>query len=175
MSRNWLLVAALLSGGCSAPASSAELPIRQISQQTRPAQKHGTASAGSEDETLILGGGAGTVKVRHNPATVSDHGSRKVEELARYGSLIALSDAYPSKSRGANLCQAGRETWFRVIDLAGREERYARLVDSCWGGEQWGDPPVTVAGNGAQIRLNLLSEPSITLTLTGEGRVSASR
>ncbi|PSJ39550.1 hypothetical protein C7I55_13160 [Sphingomonas deserti] len=175
MTRNWLLVAALLPRGCSVLASSAELPMRQISQQTRPAQGHGTVSAGTDNETLIFEGGADTVKVRHNPATISEHGSRDVEELARYGSLIALSDAYPSKSRGASLCQAGRETWFRVIDLARREERYARLVDSCWGDEQWGDPPVTVAQNGAQITLNLLSEPPITLTLTGEGRISASR
>ncbi|MGO1304592.1 hypothetical protein [Sphingomonas parapaucimobilis] len=70
-------------------------------------------------------------------------------------------------------CQAGGETWFRVLDTRSRTERYARMVNSCLGTEQWGDPPATVSPDGATITLNLLSEPPVKLQLTDDGHVRA--
>lgn len=174
MSVDWLLAAALLAGGCSAPEPPVDAAPTRIAHEERAPQQQQGVRAGKSDDTLILQGG-GSVTVTHKAATVLENGPRDIEILAHHGSLIALSDSYASKPRGTSLCQAGREMWFRVINTASREEAYARLVDSCWGDQQWGDPPVTVAPNKAQITLNLLSEPPVTVTLGDDGNVSASR
>lgn len=129
-----------------------------------------TPSAAKRDDMLSLSNGA-TIPVKVDDSKVSQDGPRDIKLLARHGRLIALADTYPSKPQGLGRCQAGGETWFRVIDTRSGTERYARMVDSCLGSEQWGDPPVTVSAGGGTITLNLLSEPPVTVRLGDDGRV----
>lgn len=165
-----LILLALVAGACGSVRSDAG--AAPINGQAVSAPK--TAPIAGKSDTALLFG-RHTIKVRVDPASVRPDGPRDVRVLARHGRLVALSDSYASNPRGTSLCQAGNETWFRVIDSSARVERYARLVDSCRGAAQWGDPPVTVAHQGAEITLNLLSEAPITLILGDDGRVSASR
>lgn len=169
-----LILLALVASACGAPRSGAGAGAgaASIDGQAGGTQQ-AVPMAGTNDTALLLGRDA--VKVSVDASRISPDGARDVKVLARHGPLVALSDSYASKPRGTSLCQAGNETWFRVIDTNARTERYARLVDSCRGGAQWGDPPVTVARNGAQITLNLLSEAPITLKLGKDGSLSASR
>lgn len=170
----WFTTLALIAGACSAPDSDAGATGSPIVYQASTLPQQSAPVAGASDDTLALAGRA-VIKVTVDATSVSKDGPRDIKLFARHGSLVALSDSYPSKPRGTSLCQAGSETWFRVIDTSARKERYARLVDSCRTDTQWGDPPVSIARGGAEITLNLLSEPAVTLTLSEDGQVSSSR
>lgn len=174
MKRGLLVACAMIAGACGVPRSDAGASAPPASGQEQSALSELDPVTGPSDNMLVLPGGR-TVMVAVDDTRLSKDGPRDVKVLARHGTLVALSDAYPSKPQGAGLCQAGQETWFRVIDIKARAERYARIVDSCVGSEQWGDPPVTVSQEGARITLNLLSEPAFELTLGNDGRVTAGR
>jgi hypothetical protein len=174
MMRGVCVSLALVAGAFGAPKSDAGAAAPRTAGQDQPAAAATDPRAGTSDDTLASPPG-GIVKVTVDGTRLSKHGPRDVKVLARHGTLIALSDTYSPKPRGAGLCEAGQETWFRIIDTSARAERYARIVNSCVGSEQWGDPPVTVTQDGARITLNLLSEPAVTLTLSVDGEVTANQ
>lgn len=161
-------------GACSAPPSAgitASPPLKHEARALPVADDRTPVSAKQNDKVRLAGGPAITVTV--DQKNVTDYGPRDIKVFARYGSLIAFSDSYPSKPQGLGRCEAGDETWFRIIDTRTRSERYSRIVNSCLGPEVWGDPPVTVSPDNSEITLNLLSEPAITLHLTEDARIIA--
>lgn len=164
-----LLVAMLAMGLCNTPKSEAHV-WPSAHYQISGSVSQIAANAAKRHDRLVLSNGA-TIPVKIDANKVSQDGPRDIKLLARHGRLIALADTYPSKPQGMGRCQAGGETWFRVIDTRSATERYARIVNSCLGSEQWGDPPVTVSAGGATITLNLLSEPPVTVRLGDDGSV----
>ncbi len=173
--RRLMLLSILAIGACGTPQSDANaLPEtgNTVDAITPPAATDIVPMAAKRDDRLTLPGGV-SIPVRLDETTVARDAPRNIKVLARHGSLIALSDTYTSKPQALGRCQAGEETWFRVIDTKAPAERYARLVDSCLTSRQWGDPPITVSSNGATITLNLLSEPPVTLPWGNDSRVVA--
>jgi hypothetical protein len=139
----------------------------------------GDAAAAEKLGTIAVPAGrAGTVNVpvTIDRATIDTSGAGNPHSIKLVGQrgdhIVELLDAYPSKPQGMSRCQAGSETWFRVIDTATRKQLYARLVDSCLNDQvQAADPLITRSDDGSKIVLHGLYS-SVALSIGADGTVS---
>lgn len=160
--RHAALLAVLLAAGACA---SAEAPVRHV------------ASASVLGSIVVPAGRAGTVSVpvtldRTTIDTSGDGNPHSVKVVGQSGDhLVEVLDAYPSKPQGMSRCQAGSETWFRVIDTTARKQLYSRLVDSCLNDQvQAADPLITRSDDGSRITLHGLYS-SVTVAIGADGSV----
>ncbi|MFV0625469.1 hypothetical protein ACBY01_15850 [Sphingomonas sp. ac-8] len=107
-------------------------------------------------------------------ASAATGNARSIEIVGRRGDhILEVLDTYPSKPQGAGRCQAGTETYFRVLDTAARRQRFARLVDSCVvDGVAAADPLITRSDEGGEVTLHGLYA-SVTLRIGDDGTVTA--
>jgi len=123
---------------------------------------------------------AGTHKVRI-PVTVdranvdprNGGNARSIEIVGRHGaSIVEVLDTYPSHPQGLSRCQAGSETYFRVLDTVARKEVFARLIDSCLVERaQAAHPVITRSADGTTLTLNGLYS-SVTIRIGADGTVA---
>lgn len=164
-----VLSAALLTA-CNAPVARAQHPtaavpaIIAVDEASQPRDPGRIA--------LTVGGARAEVGVTVDRATIGAEGPRDVVLLAQRGSLVILTDSYGSRPQGASRCQAGSETYARVLDLDAKRERYAKLVESCLKPVISGSPAYTVAPDRRSVTFNLIEQPAVTLTLDDHGGVS---
>lgn len=100
--------------------------------------------------------------------SASDH---VVTPLGARGAMLLLSDSYASRRQGMSRCQAGHETWVRLIDTHARAERWSRRVESCLHDIEPGDPIGGWTGAGRDFTINMVSEPSVHGSVAPNGRV----
>jgi hypothetical protein len=161
-SRHAALAALLFASSACAVAKA---PVRHVS------------SADALGSIVVPAGRAGTVSVRVtvDRATINmsgDGNPHSVKVVGQNGDhVVELLDAYPSKPQGMSRCQAGSETWFRIIDTAARKQLYSRLVDSCLNDQvQAADPLITRSDDGSKVTLHGLYS-SVTVAIGADGAV----
>ena len=122
---------------------------------------------------LDLAGRTAAVRVALPPAEVDPANDHIVTPLGMRGAFLLLTDSYASRGQGMSRCQAGRETWVRVIDTRTRLERWNKRVESCLHDIQPGEPPAVWTGEGADFTINMLSAPSLHVSVGADGRITA--
>jgi hypothetical protein len=76
-------------------------------------------------------------------------------------SLLVLTDTYPSIPGGMDYCQAGKETFLRVISIAGKRpvETYHVKLESCRDNVELGSPGVEWSADSKTLSIHWLSAP----------------
>lgn len=150
-----LLALAGAAAGCGMQPAAA--PVAAPSMETSPAPAAGTR--------ITVEGVA--IPVAIDAAAIDAAQGNSVEVVARRGDRVLVIDGWASKPQGMSRCQAGRERWLRLIDLAGRRELFSKLVESCLHDVEPGNPVATWPDGSDTIRVDLLSEPGFTLSADG--------
>lgn len=114
------------------------------------------------------------VNVALVPSEIDAANDHIVTPLGTRGPFLLLADSYASRPQAMSRCQAGHETWLRLIDTRTRSERWSKRVESCLHDIQPGDPIAEWVGAGDSFTVNLLSEPSLHLSLSPDGRIVTS-
>ena len=120
---------------------------------------------------MEIAGKPASIKVSLTRADVDPGNDHIVKQLGMRGSLLLLTDSYASRAQSLSRCQAGHETWVRLIDTRRLAESWSKLAESCLHDVQPGDPIATWTGVGTTFTVNLLSEPSIRATVLSGGQV----
>jgi hypothetical protein len=134
-----------------------------------------TAQTHTAAETSILkveaAGRVLRVRVALAPSEIDSANDHIVTPLGTRGSSLLVVDSYASSPEAMSRCQAGHETWLRLIDTRSASERWSKRVESCLHDIQPGDPIAEWVGTGPSFAVNLLSEPSLHITISPDGSV----
>jgi hypothetical protein len=129
-------------------------------------------AAGSGYLKLDLAGRAATVSVTLPAAEVDPANDHSVTPLGMRGPFLLLTDSYASRGQAMSRCQAGHETWVRLIDTRTRTERWSKRVESCLHDIQPGEPPAMWQGEGADFTVRTLSEPGVQVSVAANGTIT---
>lgn len=121
---------------------------------------------------LELAGRTAVVRVALPAAEVDPANDHSITLLGTRGPFMLLTDSYASRGQSMSRCQAGHETWVRLIDTRTRTERWNKRVESCLHDIQPGDPVATWTGDGADFTVRTLSEPSTQMSVAADGSVT---
>ena len=98
------------------------------------------------------------------------------------GTALILTDTYTSRALGMSMCQAGEETFLRVIALraGGARETYHAKVASCRDNLELAEPGLVWSAETGTLRIHWLSGPQTkdqpgeqTLQIAPDGAVMA--
>lgn len=146
--------AALAMGGCAA---------------ARPADPVTEAAI----DIPVPGSRALRVPVAIDPALIAPGGRHQVTPMGgARGRYLLVIDSYASRPQGLSRCQAGQESWARLIDLRTKREIYHRLVESCLTNVEPGDPPARWTADGQGITLDLVSSAPVNACIAINGTVT---
>lgn len=110
-----------------------------------------------------------TITTAVDPAVVS-HPSEHEAQLVDYtGFLVTMIDTFDSNPAGGEHCQAGKERYVRLLNIASKEEEYHRLIDSCVRGVTVAEPPVTWAADRSGFTIHFTSGPPVTVAVDAGG------
>jgi len=95
-----------------------------------------------------------TVNPNSKPATIT-----LVGEIP--GSVLILTDVYPSIAGGLSYCQAGTESFLRVISTSGKRlhETYSTKLESCHDNIELASPGVKWLSATNTLEIHWLSAP----------------
>ncbi|HVN19026.1 MAG TPA: hypothetical protein VMU05_09650 [Dongiaceae bacterium] len=127
-----------------------------------PSGKALTYSSAAECTRLVVPLHAAKSKVclqRDN--NVASNARPTLKLIAEVPQFLILTDTYPSIPGGMSYCQAGEETFLRVIALRGKRARetYHRKLASCRQNIELADPGVTWAAESGTLTIHWLSGP----------------
>ncbi len=121
----------------------------------------------------VPGSRALRVPVAIDPALIAPGGRHQVTPMGgARGRYLLVIDSYASRPQGLSRCQAGQESWVRLIDLRTRREIYHRLVESCLTNVEPGDPPARWTADGQGITLDLVSSAPVNARIATDGTVT---
>jgi hypothetical protein len=132
---------------------------------------------------LVLQAGAErlTIAVPRDDSVAPEQPPTRVTVVASTPGALVITDSYPSAPGGLSYCQAGEETFLRVIATAGdrAERRYDLKVASCRGNLELADPGIEWFPATNVLRVSWLMGPhghgeTRMVTITSDGRVEPS-
>lgn len=124
-----------------------------------------TASAVNEQTIFVvpkLSGGTSQLHVERDAAVAPGQVPVSLKLVAEIpGSVLILVDAYPSIPGGMSYCQAGQESFLRVLSISGKRptETYRTKLESCRDNLELASPGLEWSPETRTLKIHWLSAP----------------
>jgi hypothetical protein len=141
-------------------------------------------SSAARDRTVLTvqkqGGGKTRLSVERDGNIANNIEPSSLKIVAEIpNSALILVDAYPSIPGGMSYCQAGQETFLRVISISGKRpvETYRTKLESCRDDVELGSPGLRWSPDTRTLHIHWLTAPdkvgqpeSRTLKISADGK-----
>jgi hypothetical protein len=148
----------LVAAACSVVSAGAQQSVRLASGKLL------TASAVNAQTIFALpkpSGGASRLRVERDATVAAGQAPSSLKLVAEIpGSVLILVDTYPSIPGGLSYCQAGQESFLRVLSISGKPiETYRTKLESCRDNLELASPGLEWLPEARTLDIHWLSAP----------------
>jgi hypothetical protein len=169
----------ILIAACGSPRPAQEQQSATASSPAAPATTAPATAAPASRIEFPTAHGPLSVDVEVDATVAVSTAARRVETIGELPErAVVVVDRYPSVPGGLSMCQAGEESFVRVVSLTGEQPRvtFTAKIGSCVQNIELADPGLEWRAETATLRIEWLSNAegktdTQELVISSDGRV----